>query len=700
VSGNGAVVRPLSDVPSALEMSEPGSSAAAVGIENVEWLDAGGGQLTVRVSGRWRRRRSWVESRGPTALVIEAEGRRHRFPATPEPPSLAGAPPGTWRLSFAVPAGLAPELRGHVWLALGTVTVALPVPESVPSSQTTAGPETQAPPAADAPPADVSAPEPPMADEPAGELSPSDSASLEIERAWRRAEDAQRSASQLGERVSELERALASERSARERQRPLTGRLALERDRLLAEDALRARHRAADVRVPAEPALPPARPSPDPPMRADTSTPPPEPEVIAALRRELAGRVTVEAGLRARTIQAETRLAARVLLERRTAATLAELRDELGLLRDALEQERDRRTRAETEVARLRAQIGGQRERSREAYAAIGELRGALDRLRPPEPAPGGPPVQGSAVPSIGPATAAGGHAVTPDRLSDALARLRQTTEPRESLISEELAPGASPGPAPLPVVVSPAAPARVGGPTIERPFRVLARRDPDRGGRLLLGLLGAQRLAYPHPIVYDLVLGPGHGCVQVTVPTAGEVQVRTSGTPRAPEQVDLQIVGDPARLARLLGSGPLRRLLRLGVARVRGRREGLAALRALLALPLDLGRLPAGAAEPEPEPLLALVAAMIDPAWTAGERFTLSHTDERGRVVYLQVRDGRRPLVSPTAPDGRIATALTGSAGELMRALWTPAEPTAIVEGDHGPLMLVRTWIDRAQAG
>ena len=108
-------------------MSElPGT--AAVGIESVEWLDGGGGNLTVRITGRWRRRRPVAS--GQTALVIEADGRRHRFPAMPEPPSLAGAGPGMWRLSFSIPGSLAPDLGGHTWLSFGTVTVPLPAPES------------------------------------------------------------------------------------------------------------------------------------------------------------------------------------------------------------------------------------------------------------------------------------------------------------------------------------------------------------------------------------------------------------------------------------------------------------------------------------------------------------------------------------------------------------------------------------------
>src|SRR5579875_3237292 len=194
-------------------MSELGSSAA-VGIESVEWLDAGGGQLTVRVTGRWRRRRSWVESRGPTMLVIEAEGRRQRFPATPEPPSLGGAAPGTWRLSFSVPAELAHGLGGHVWLALGTVTVPLPVPESAagpaaepdiaqeaPADRSPAPPER---PAAEPEAPSGAEPKPPSDAEPGTPPATSerDPGRLEIERAWRRADAAERSADELGARVS------------------------------------------------------------------------------------------------------------------------------------------------------------------------------------------------------------------------------------------------------------------------------------------------------------------------------------------------------------------------------------------------------------------------------------------------------------------------------------------------------------------
>jgi hypothetical protein len=244
-----------------------------------------------------------------------------------------------------------------------------------------------------------------------------------------------------------------------------------------------------------------------------------------------------------------------------------------------------------------------------------------------------------------------------------------------------------------------------VGGPTVEQPFRRLAARDPERAGRLVIGLLGAQRAAWPHAVAYDLLLGPGYGTVQVT---AGErtVSVQRSGAARTREQVAFQIAGGPDRLARLLAAGPLRRLLRIGLARVRGRREGLSALSALLALPLDLGALRAAGVALDGETLFTLLAAMIEPGWTHGERFTVSHTDERGHTVFLQIRDGEPPLASREPPAGRVATALSGSVEGLWRMFAdggsaAPAgDGSVLVSGDLGPLTLVRTWANRAQSG
>jgi hypothetical protein len=103
----------MTDVPSSL------------GIEAVECLAEGGRNVTVRVTGRWRRRRP--ELRGQPMLVVDAHGGRQRFLAMPEPPSLTGAAPGTWRMSFSVPAELARSLPGRTFLQLGGALIPLPI---------------------------------------------------------------------------------------------------------------------------------------------------------------------------------------------------------------------------------------------------------------------------------------------------------------------------------------------------------------------------------------------------------------------------------------------------------------------------------------------------------------------------------------------------------------------------------------------
>src|SRR5690348_6694292 len=109
-------------------MSEPPALPSALGIEAVEWLAQGADSLTVRVGGRWRRRRPSIS--GQPLLVIEAGTTRRRFPAMPEPPGLTGAAPGTWQMSFSVPAAMMKRAGARAWLQLGSVVVPLPVPVS------------------------------------------------------------------------------------------------------------------------------------------------------------------------------------------------------------------------------------------------------------------------------------------------------------------------------------------------------------------------------------------------------------------------------------------------------------------------------------------------------------------------------------------------------------------------------------------
>jgi hypothetical protein len=266
------------------------------------------------------------------------------------------------------------------------------------------------------------------------------------------------------------------------------------------------------------------------------------------------------------------------------------------------------------------------------------------------------------------------------DRLSDALTRLRESV--------------AAPEPTPASTAVSP----RAGGRTLEPAFRRLVRRDAAVAGELLLDLLVLQRAAYPHPIAYDLVLGPGRGCVRVTV-GEGPPSIERQGAARTREEVDFRVRGEPARIARLLTAHGIWRRVGPRVARVRGRRDGLVALQALLSMPLDLVALRDAGAMLHAEAVLGLVAGMVDAAWTVGEGFVIAHRGPDGALTYLTVRDGRAPAVTRTAPAGRVATTIDGPADVLVTVLSGAAAPAGHLTGDDGPLQSLRTWIKRAQS-
>ena len=105
-------------------MNDPPGVQYPLGVETVEWSSAGSQQLVVHVTGRWRRRR--IGTTGRPILVIESDAARHRFPARPEPPGVGSAPPGMWRMTFSVPAVLAPALGGRLSLLFGGAAIPLP----------------------------------------------------------------------------------------------------------------------------------------------------------------------------------------------------------------------------------------------------------------------------------------------------------------------------------------------------------------------------------------------------------------------------------------------------------------------------------------------------------------------------------------------------------------------------------------------
>jgi len=268
-----------------------------------------------------------------------------------------------------------------------------------------------------------------------------------------------------------------------------------------------------------------------------------------------------------------------MLLSQRTAEALSQVRGELDQLAGLLTDERARRQAAEQRVAELEQQLAAGRGRSDAAGVEIASLRDSLLALQAPAEDHDDLASGGEARTGGSPSAAAD---VRVDRLSDALTRLRAGTEPIDPAPTGPVGPSVL---TPASGVVAATAPA----PTLCGPFRTLCRRDPALAGQLALSLLPMQRIAYPQPVSYDIVLGPGHGCIQVTS-SEDHTEVVRLPTARALQQVDFQLVGGPERFAKLLAAGRIRRRLGFWVlSRVRGNRDGLQALDALLALPLEL---------------------------------------------------------------------------------------------------------------
>ncbi|HET6867483.1 MAG TPA: hypothetical protein VFH80_16300 [Solirubrobacteraceae bacterium] len=651
---------------------------SSLGIEAVECVAEGGPSLTVRVIGRWRRRRP--EVRGQAVLVVETEAGRQRFQAMPEPPSLTGAAPGTWRMSFSVPAALAPVLPGRTFLQLGGVMVPLPIGEvtiaqgpspEVLEERRIRGSELAAE-SARRRAAELAAEVKRLEGELGRATTQSDRlraeiaererrlrgaeqnvhaeralrADLEQELAWR-TQSAERDMSVLHGRVAELERELSRLRRAVDE----AGHLAA---------AAEARRADAERRLTERPSAP-----------ADTSRAADTPPAADAAREALS------------RLELELDRAARGARPRGTVARPAERSADRVLLGIETGMTRPRGEHVDPRVADLERELVAAHARSARAYEAIALVRAELRELRvgtPPDP-PAAQPPAAPAQPLGRPGSVQG--SVQPEELTAALARLREQARPE---------------PAPPPAGRS--EPARAAKPWLHSAFRRLAADDASAAGRLVLALLPAQRAADPHPVAYDLVLADL--LVAHVTSDSLAVHVDHDGTPRPPSEVDFQVVGDLASVARLLRAGRVRRRLRIPprrIARVRGDRGRLAALDRLIDARLTARELHAAGVTLDPLLTFTLAAQMIEPGWTAGERFTIGHRDPVVTTpgAYLHIRDGRPPLASAEPPHGPVASVLVCPADDLLERL---ASPDAEVAGEERPVTLLRQWLDRAQCG
>jgi hypothetical protein len=716
-------------------MNDPPGVPPALGIEAVEFSAHGGENLTVQVTGRWRRRRPALG--GQPVLVMEAHGQRHRFPAMPEPPSLTGTAPGTWRMSFSVPASLAPHLTGRTWLQFGSVVVPLPVAVELVVDHVT---ET----AEDA--IEEEAATVPVATAETLTERRLRSAELALEAARRRAVRAEDEAAELGVRIDELERellALAAELQSRDHARRAADqrahaeealRLELEeelahseRARMIApasppEELAQAHERIAELELEIEALLrrvdeaeqaavaarraqrPPepqsgrddparaaairaelslATRSPAAPQAPEEAVPPPALAGLEVERQMLVSRSEAPAPLEpappdaAPPAAAERPQPAELRSSPRVESTLADLRAELQELATLAELESVGREFAERRVAELERELEEQAARSARIYGAIDELRGELDALRA---ALGGdePAGQGGAPPD--PAGPVESH-----RLEAALTRLR-TSEPQE--------------PQEQPADDEPErTERRPATPWLASVFKLLASEEPETAGRLLLALLPAQHLVEPEPVTYDLILGE-LSTMRVTV-ADGTTAVEQADAPRPLEEVDFQVIGDLAGAARLVASGRMRRRLRRGRARARGRRKRVAVLQRLVRSPVTLDDLIDAGVRLDPVLTMKVVSLMIAPETTAGERFTIAHREETdGHLrVWLQIENGEPLAVTNTVPGGPVETIVICAADELLDVLTGRAAAGTAIVGDERPLAVLAQWLEAAQS-
>lgn len=683
----------MTDLPSSL-----------VGIEAVEWVSEGGRTLTVRVTGRWRRRRP--ELRGQAMLVVETEAGRQRFLAMPEPPSLSGAAPGTWRMSFSVPAALAPVLPGRTFLQLGGVMVPLPIGEvTIPAES------------AEEPSADVLEERRARGSELAAESARRRAGELaaEVERLEDALGQARTEADRLRDEIAERERRLRgaeqhvhAERALRvdlEQELALRTRAARHDLRVLhdrvadLERELGRTRRAVDEAVHLVAAAHAARADAERRL-AERGPIEPAPPAMDGARAELSRReLELDGSARAKPPPA---VAPRPV-ERAVDRTMLGI--EIGMVRRRGERADPRVAELERELASAHEEVEAQRRRSARAYEAIELVRGELRQIRagspPPSPSPPSPPPSPLSPPPeiAGSASPAGPREAGPvqaEQLSAALARLRERSQP----VSEPEAvpePGAA-DPAGSLLAVPPRGATK---PWLHSAFRALAAQDASAAGRLVLALLPAQRAADPHPVAYDLALSD----VLVAHVTSDSlvVHVEHDAAERPTSEVDFRLRGDLASVARLLRAGPVRRRLRFPpgrLARVRGDRRRLAALDRLIEAHLTVGELHAAGVRLDPVLAMTVAGLMIEPAWTAGERFTIEHRapDAASADAYLQIRDGKPPLASAEPPHGPAASVLVSPVDEVLVAL---AGATAgSLTGEERPLALLGQWLDRAQSG
>ena len=216
---------------------------------------------------------------------------------------------------------------------------------------------------------------------------------------------------------------------------------------------------------------------------------------------------------------------------------------------------------------------------------------------------------------------------------------------------------------------------------------------------RVITALLPAQGPALARALTYELdVDGDGTFRVELGAGVA-RVEPQPPATPPDPD-VELRVAGPPSALAPLVAGGAGRRLRG---ARVSGRKRRLRPLLKARRKPVTLAELAVLGLPLEPGLLLRALTSLIDPAWTAGERFTVVY-DVAGAppaAHRVEVADGA-PVVAtqgvPPEPAAATVSLARGAFVSLLARVAPPPGERVVVHGDLRAVELLHRWTDRVQ--
>ncbi|MGZ4177419.1 MAG: hypothetical protein ACXVUX_14475 [Solirubrobacteraceae bacterium] len=129
-------------------MTATGSADTPLAIDRADRARTEDGGVALRLSGRWLR--PPATDQNEPLLVVQVQGRRHRFPASGDGDGQTDN--GTWAATFRLPSWAEPEREGQAALWVGTAVV--PVPLSGVAPPPPPPPPPPAPAAPGAPPAE------------------------------------------------------------------------------------------------------------------------------------------------------------------------------------------------------------------------------------------------------------------------------------------------------------------------------------------------------------------------------------------------------------------------------------------------------------------------------------------------------------------------------------------------------------------